>query len=1241
MITNYTGISGSRTAYQIASLTGTGDAPGNQAGAQALSEEPGKGRAGAAPANTVLIVVSSGKAAERLGRDLSFCAPDAGILIVPEEDDIQILYEAKNREAQVARVQALQALCTGTHETGAGRLFIIAPVSAVVRLTESPERYIDGMQSLAIGDVIEPADLRDALVKAGYTSAAVTESPGEFTSRGGILDVFPPALAHPLRIEFFGDEVDSIRSFDPDTQRSLENLMEAEIGPAAEFIPDEGERARALEAIRKEYDRRIRKARKEHVSFGSGKTDPDRDAVSDGRIEALESHKGRVTDLFEQNANVQLYADFIDYFDVEKARMWDFAAAGSAPVFIVDPARCEDALPESCSKEDWQQIYQCKTDIGIFTPYPEMIRGAARIDEIVNIRSRQMAPFNGQIDLFAQETGRLADAGYRITIASSDEERGERIREYLAIADVEGSISFRTGTLSSGFIMDDEKVCFITESDIYPESRRSARKPKRRKSSAESLQFSDLKAGDYIVHEVHGIGRFEGIRPVTADGQTKDYLVIRYAGSDVLYIPTEQLDIIQKYIGNSGKPPALSRLSGGSWKRTRERAKKAIEAIAEDLVKLYAERQAAGGYAFGADTVWQAEFEDYFPYTETDDQLRAVEEIKEDMEKPLPMDRLLCGDVGYGKTEVAARAIFKCLSEGKQAALLAPTTLLVNQHYHNLKERFAHFPFEVMELSRFRSQAEQKKTAKAVKTGEADLIIGTHRLLSEDVRFKDLGLLVIDEEQRFGVRHKDKIKQLKQSVDVLTLSATPIPRTLNMSLTGIKDISIIDEPPGDRLPVHTFVTPYEEDVIRNAIERELARSGQVFVVNNRITGLSQIRETVERLVPDAVVATAHGRMGEDELERTMLDFIDGHTDVLIATTIIENGIDIPNANTMIILNADRFGLAQLYQLRGRVGRSHRLAYAYLMYQPGKVLTEIARKRLTAIREFTEFGAGFKLAMRDLELRGAGNMLGEAQSGHIESIGYELYCKEIDRAVRRLKGEVVTDQRADITIDLPVEASVPVSYIPGESLRLQAYKKIASITSQADSEDILDELTDRYGDVPPETVNLLKVAEVRAHAEMTGVSTIGRKGVRLEIKFAENTRFNAYAAVVAKAEFGDALTIMSGRTTGLSLYAGHAVHTAAVRRKASPAASRSAAAARPGTSVSASHSTAPGRPGTSVSAHRSAAAGRPGAPASTIHSPAALNSRSASATAASDLDKVLALMRTLRNAIEEQEQSGAL
>ncbi|MBE6041695.1 MAG: DEAD/DEAH box helicase, partial [Clostridiales bacterium] len=756
MITNFTGVSGSRTSCLAAGI---------------IRDK-----------NKALILVPDGRTADHLAEDLRFFVPEAEITVMPEAEDIQILYEARNRESLIKRIKGIQALNT-SHE---GPVAVIAPISAAVMHTEPPERFLESMTELAVGSVIDPAVLREKLVAAGYNYSPVTESPGEFTSRGGIIDVYPPAESHPLRIEFFDDEIDSIRSFDPDTQRSLNNLSSAVIGPAAEFIPTSAEKEKAIESIRREYDRRIRNVRADN-------------APADSRLEILEEHKGRVTDLFEEQSNVQIYLDFIEYFNVEKCYLWDHLirsrgaerSGDEGTIILMDPTRIEETLPESAPSDVLNSIYKSGTssiysdiDVTIFTPFQERIRGIDRMDRIVNVRSRQIAPFNGQIDLFAAETGRLADSGYSITIVSSSDEKNERIKEYLDIAEVEGSISYREGSLSAGFILDDDKICYICEGDIFPQQRKAPRKRKKTGRSADSISFSDLHTGDYVVHEVHGIGRFEGIRPMTADGIRRDYLVIRYAGSDVLYIPTEQLDIIQKYIGNSGNAPALSRLSGGSWKRTRERARKAVMAIAEDLVKLYAERQAAGGYAFGPDSVWQREFEADFPYTETDDQLRATEEIKEDMEKPLPMDRLLCGDVGYGKTEVAARAIFKCISEGKQAAILAPTTLLVNQHYHNLKERFEHFPFEIDELSRFRSATEQKRICADVKEGKIDLIIGTHRILSEDVKFKDLGLLVIDEEQRFGVRHKEKIKQLRNNIDVLTLSATPIPRTLNMSLTG-------------------------------------------------------------------------------------------------------------------------------------------------------------------------------------------------------------------------------------------------------------------------------------------------------------------------------------------------------------------------------------------------------------------------------------------------------------------------
>ncbi len=1109
MISNYTGISGSRAAYVLASAL----------------KERGK----------LLAVVSSGQAAARLADDLVFCMPESKVIVLPEEEDSQILYEARDRGSLVKRIEALAALAAPQAddtdaESGHGMTVVIAPISSAIKHTESPDRFKGSVIDLRLGDRVDPRGLRESLVKGGYTQSAVTESAGEFTSRGGILDVFSPTSEYPYRVEFFDDEIDSIRAYDPDTQRSLENVNCITLAPAVEFIPDNSEKEKALVAVMKEYDRMIKGYLKEHAH-------PD---VADGRIDLIEKYKSRVKDIFEESSSSQIYADLIDFFDVPKVRMWDYAS--NCAVAIVDPARVEEALPDSYKKDDLHEIYNDpKRTLYILTPYPEKISGDPKLDRIINVKSRQIAPWGGHIELFASEVSKLLKNGYSIFIAAGSKEKNERIKEYLDIAEVEGNIRYKNGSLSSGFVMEDEKVCYISESDIFAGTVRKATKRAKRKSSKDSIQFSDLHKGDYVVHEAHGIGRFEGIVPVTADGMTRDYLLIRYAGSDTLYIPTEQLDVIQKYIGNSGNAPALSKLSGGSWKRARDNARKAIMEIAEDLVKLYAKRQAGGGYAFGEDTVWQSEFEAAFPYTETDDQLRAVEEIKADMMKPLPMDRLLCGDVGYGKTEVAARAVFKCLSEGRQAAILAPTTLLVNQHYHNLRERFENFPFEIQQLSRFKSGKEQEKTIKGIKSGSVDLVIGTHRLLSEDVGFKDLGLLVVDEEQRFGVRHKEKLKEIRSNIDVLTLSATPIPRTLNMSLTGIKDISLIEEPPGDRLPVHTYVTPYEEEIMRNAIERELARGGQVFVVSNRITGINQIAETISRLCPDAVIGVGHGRMNEETLENTMLDFVEGRINVLVATTIIENGIDIPNANTMVILNADRFGLAQLYQLRGRVGRSHRLAYAYLMYQPGKVLTDIARKRLAAIREFTEFGAGFKLAMRDLELRGAGNILGEAQSGHIESIGYELYCKEIDRAVRMLKGEDVGEARSEINIDLPVRASIPANYISDESLRLEAYRKIAGIMDSDDAMDVADELTDRYGDIPSEALELIRIAEIRAHAEYIGAVHISKKENWVEMVFSDNVKIHPYMFVMAKSEYGEELSITDARQTVLRLHMGRTIN----------------------------------------------------------------------------------------------------
>ena len=673
-----------------------------------------------------------------------------------------------------------------------------------------------------------------------------------------------------------------------------------------------------------------------------------------------------------------------------------------------------------------------------------------------------------------------------------------------------------------------EKRCWICENDIFQHKKKSKRKKAFKDKGQKIRSFSDIKKGDYVVHENHGIGKFTGIEQLKVQGEKKDYIKIKYAGNDILYIPVEQMDLVQKYVGGDGTSPKINKLSGGEWKNTKAKAKAAVAVLAKDLIDLYAQRKMEKGYPFGKDTVWQKQFEDSFPYEETQDQLGAAEEIKSDMEKPFPMDRLLCGDVGFGKTEVAARAIFKCIDCGKQAAVLVPTTILANQHFYTLKERFAGFPFNIEMLSRFRSEAQQKEIEEKLKNGEIDLIIGTHRLLGKNVQFKDLGLLVVDEEQRFGVEHKEQIKKLKKNVDVLTLSATPIPRTLNMSLTGIKDMSLIEEPPEERYPVQTYVMEQDDSLISDIIEREMGRGWQVYVVFIRVKGIHQIADRIQQLVPEARIAVGHGQMNESLLEDTMIGFINGEQDVLISTTIIESGIDITNANTMIIMDADRYGLSQLYQLRGRVGRSNRQAYAYLMYQRDKVLTETAEKRLRAIREFTEFGAGFKVAMRDLEIRGAGNMLGAEQHGHIVNVGYELYCKMVDDAVRALEGEIVNDDKEEITIDLKASAYIPESYISSESVKLQMYKKIASVRSYDDEDEIIDELLDRFGDVPQPAVNLVKISHIRYLAELMSVAEIKQDKNKVTLNFSPENPLSGYALVNATEKFGPKLFIHGGK-----------------------------------------------------------------------------------------------------------------
>ncbi len=760
---------------------------------------------------------------------------------------------------------------------------------------------------------------------------------------------------------------------------------------------------------------------------------------------------------------------------------------------------------------------------------------------------RQTPAYNGRFDVLKTDLEGYLARGFQVTIVCSNGQRLQQMDEFLEheglydrkVAKVgstgvtgkaehaPGSIQLREGKLTSGMEFADEKKCWLWEGDIFGSSRRS-RRPRRPKSKGEAIKsFADVQTGDYVVHEAHGIGRFTGVEQLTVQGVKQDYLKVKYAGTDLLYIPVDQLGSLQKYIGGEGASPKLNKLTGAEWKQTKARAQAAIQDMAEDLIRVSAARMHEKGYAFSEDTPWQGEFEDSFPYEETDDQLKCIDEIKGDMERDLPMDRLLCGDVGFGKTEVAARALFKCVADGKQAAVLVPTTLLANQHYYTLKDRFEKFPFKVEMLSRFRTAGQQKKIVQDLAEGKLDLVIGTHRLLSQDVKFHDLGLLVVDEEQRFGVRHKERIKQLRQNVDVLTLSATPIPRTLHMSLSGIKDMSTIEEPPEDRYPVHSYVMEQDDFVIREAIEKEVGRGGQVYVLYNRIDSIGRIASEIQKLVPGVSIGVGHGRMKEQELEDLIMDFSEGAFEVLVSTTIIESGMDIPNVNTMIILDADRFGLAQLYQLRGRVGRSGRLAYAYLMYRKDRNLSEVAEKRLRAIRDFTEFGSGFRIAMKDLELRGAGNLLGTEQSGHMLNVGYELYCKLLEEAVDRLQGREKPPEVEETAFAVPIPALIPQYYIEDEVLRLQMYKKIAMIEGEEDASDVMDELMDRFGDIPKDTMNLIRISKIRSQAARLGVKEISQNGHMLQLRLWESTRFAEGVIPRLAAEYGGRIRFNGG------------------------------------------------------------------------------------------------------------------
>lgn len=1005
-----------------------------------------------------IIAVSSETKAKQIYEEYKFL--DSKVYLYPAKDLLFYQADLRGKYLVKQRMEVFQAFLENQGITVVATFD--AFMDALIPLEEMKKRVI----SLKLGDVVDFEQLKQDLTGLGYDREEQVEGPGQFAVRGGILDVYPLTEEVPIRVELWGDEIDSIRTFDVESQRSIENLEELLIYPASDFPEEESKRVSFLDYFERENS----------ILF------------LDEPARLVERGVGVEQEFVQAQANRMESG-----YEVSDEEMKLFSTKEIA--------------------EKMNRFY------GIAFSTLDIKCKELRAREVYNLQTKGVNPYNNSFEMLTRDLKRLKRTGYRVVLLSGSRTRAKRLAEDLRDYNLssfysedlnrqvqDGEIMVTYGHVTEGYEYPMLKFMVISETDIFGKTKK---KKKRKTYEGQKIQnFSELKIGDYVVHENHGLGIYQGIEKIEVDKVAKDYMKISYAAGGNLYIPATQLDLIQKYASADAKKPKLNRLGGQEWHRTKTRVRGAVREIAKDLVELYATRQQQEGFVYGEDTVWQKEFEEMFPFEETEDQLLAIEETKRDMESRKIMDRLICGDVGYGKTEIAIRAAFKAVQEDKQVVYLCPTTILAQQHYNTFMQRMKEFPVRVDLMCRFRTAAQQKKTIEDTKRGLVDIVIGTHRVLSDDLQFKDLGLLIIDEEQRFGVQHKEKIKKLKENVDVLTLTATPIPRTLHMSLIGIRDMSVLEEAPVDRMPIQTYVMEYNDEMVREAIQRELSRGGQVYYVYNKVKDIDEITARIQKLVPEAHVAYAHGQMREHKLENIMLDFINGEIDVLVSTTIIETGLDIANANTMIIHDADQLGLAQMYQLRGRVGRSNRMAYAFLLYRRDKLLREVAEKRLAAIREFTDLGSGFKIAMRDLEIRGAGNLLGAEQHGHMEAVGYDLYCKMLNEAVKHLKGEL-SEESYTTTVDLNVDAFIPASYIPNEYQKLDIYKRIASIENENEMEDMLEELIDRFGDVPKKVQQLLNVALLKALAHSAYVEAVEQKG--------ETVKFVMYERAKVKVE----------------------------------------------------------------------------------------------------------------------------
>lgn len=1065
---------------------------------------------------SILILTHSDVEAKNIYEDLSFYVND--VYYFPTREVVFYNVDAISGDLRWERLKVMKEIAQK------GKKIIITCIEALAATYIPIDLFEKYIFKLAVGDTLSLKDFSGKLIQCGYERVDIVDTKGQFSIRGGIIDLYPPISALPFRIELFDEEIDSIRTFSCETQRSIDKVYEIDVFPAKEIILTQESMEKGYSEIKEDLDNLL----------GSFNKKKDKESIE--RITSLVNIN---LEALKETWSFEAIDSYMPYFYENTSTFLDYMK--DAFIVVDDAQRCAGKLDSVYF--EFEENYENLLRRGSVLPkQAEVLISKEHIyedlgnREVITINAiaksaKVLAPrsivsfsqitiydYHGQLDILIEDIKDKKSKGYKTIILSGTRTRGERLIDTLRDRGIEavykdsistvdfGEVVVTFGNQLKGFEYPELKLCVISDKEVFGQSKRKTISRSSKKGASKIKSFTELKLGDYVVHVNHGIGVYKGIKQLEVHGHKKDYLELGYNSGDTLFVPVEQLDLVQKYIGSEGKAPKISKLGGVEWVKAKSKVKSSIADIAEDLVKLYATRATLKGYRYSKDTVWQRQFEEEFPFDETPDQLIAIEEIKKDMESDKPMDRLICGDVGYGKTEVAIRAAFKAVMDGKQVAFLVPTTILAEQHYKNLTKRFSDFPIKIEMVSRFRTPAQQKVVIKAVKEGNVDILIGTHRIIQQDVKFKDLGVLIIDEEQRFGVTHKEKIKSIRKNVDVITLTATPIPRTLHMSLTGVRDISVIETPPEERYPIQTYVVEFNDQLIRDAILREINRNGQIFFVYNRVETIKDMAAYIGKLVPEARVGIAHGQMTERELESVMIDFMENRYDVLMCTTIIETGIDIQNTNTIIIYEADKMGLSQLYQLRGRVGRSNRIAYAYFTYRKDKVLTEVAEKRLKAIKDFTELGSGFKIAMRDLEIRGAGNMMGSAQHGHMATVGYDLYCRMLEETVKNIRGDVDTEP-IQTTVEFKIDAYIPSTYIEDETQKIEIYKKIAAIDCHEDMLDVQEEIEDRFSDIPPSVANLMDIAYLRSISRQVGIIEIKEEKEEVVLQFDSKERIN--------------------------------------------------------------------------------------------------------------------------------------